>query len=90
MEGIIFIAAQILYLLVAIIVFVFAIRHSGKWALKHQKYMIETARKGVMNRPEQFEGRFMFFVIKIGAIFSVLVILLMVYSILFGPVTIGY
>lgn len=88
MEGTIFIAAQIIYLLVAIAIFVFVIRHSNKWASTHQKYMIEEAKKGVMNRPEQFEGRFMFYVIKTGAIFAALVILLMIYSILFGPMSV--
>lgn len=82
-------ALQLGYAVFAIFAFVFVIRHSSKWAALQQKQMIEQSKDAWFTRPGQFKGRYMFYVMKIGIVFSAFILLGMGYSILFGPIVLN-
>ncbi|MDB5244361.1 MAG: hypothetical protein JWN18_231 [Parcubacteria group bacterium] len=77
---------EVVYLLIGIAVIWNVIKRSSKFAAKLQISYIEQSKKGIINRPEQFEGKFFFIMLRIGIIFSSFVLMGMGYSILFGPI----
>ncbi len=80
---------KFLYFMSAYVVLINVFSRSRKWATRIQSYYIQNAKKSLFNQPEQFEGKFFLTIVRLGVVFASFVLLLMGYSILFGPVVLN-
>ena len=81
-----YILANIVFLLVAIAILVYVIRHTSEWARRTQKKDVEHAQAGnfTIGSPERWGSGFMFNIIRFGIVFSTVILMLIAYSLLLG------
>lgn len=79
------IAPMGLFFLIALLFFIFILRHFKNWGLMGQKYFIKESKRIGMDS-EQFEGKFFLFILRALIIFASIVMTGMFFSVLFGPI----
>lgn len=78
---------QILFIVFSIILFLFVIKNVNNWSSDLQKIYIKEGDKiDSTAGPQIWHTNFFRIMLKIGIVFSVLVLLSMAYSILFGSI----
>ncbi len=80
------IAAQIFFVIVGLCFFVFVIRNVDKWSISLQEFYVrEGGKRDSWTASEIWNTTFFRIILKTGIIFAAIVLILMAYSIIFGP-----
>lgn len=77
---------NLIFIVIAIAILIYVIRHTNEWTRKAQKRDLENAEKSSFNfvPPERWNSKFMFNIRRFGIIFSTIALLLLAYALILG------